>query len=127
MKDDNKAFTISYSGADNDELKMLKAKYTQSQKNEKINEVRRLDRRVEFISTMISIGTGMIGSFLLVHGIVFLVQNPEKLIWGSISTLLGLFIVSFVPMLHFKILKLIKKSIGPKILALIKEIEENKF
>ncbi len=127
MNENSKAFSISYSGADNDELKKLKAKYSPSPKNDKLNEIRRLDRRVDFISTMISIGLGIIGSFLLVNGIIFIVKNPDKLMWGSVSTILGLLIASMVPIIHYKILKFTKKRIGPKILELIKDIESNKF
>ena len=127
MNENSKAFSISYSGADNDELKKLKAKYSPSQKNEPLNEIRKLDKRVDFISTMISIGLGIIGSFLLVNGIIFIVKNPDKLMWGSVSAILGLLIASVVPMLHYKVLRFIKKRIGPRILELINDIESNNF
>ena len=127
MNDENKSFSYSYSGATNDELEQIKEKYTQTQTNQKLNEIRRLDRRVDFISTMISIGLGMIGTVFLVHGVISIVASRDNLITGSICTLLGLIIDSTVPLIHFKIASRIKSYVAPRILALIKEIEQNQI
>lgn len=127
MKDNNNSFSYSYSGATNDELQKIKEKYTVSEKNRKLNEVKRLDARVDFTATMISIAIGIIGTFLLVHGIIFIVQNPEKIFYGSAAALFGVTVAAVVPIIHFKIAAVIKKRTAPKILSLIEEIEQNKL
>lgn len=127
MNDENKSFSYSYSGKTNDELEQIKEKYTQTRTNQKLNEIRRLDRRVEFLSTMLSIGLGIVGTFLLVCGIISIVASRDNLIIGSICTLLGLIIDSTVPLVHFKIATRIKSYVAPQILALIKEIEQNQI
>ena len=127
MSNKNNSFYFSYSGASNDELQHFKEKYTQTATNHKLQEIRRLDKRVDFISTMISIVLGLTGTVLLAHAVIFLLQNPDNLFSGSAAAVTGTVIISTVPIIHNKITDQIKKLMSPRILALIKEIEQNQI
>ena len=127
MSENEKAFLISYSGAHNDELQKIKEKYTPSRKNQKLNKVRKLDARVDFISTMISIAVGILGSVMLILGVLVIIKQRDMLLAGSLSVILGLAVVSCVPLLHFRIVECLKKHTAPKILKLIEDIEKNQI
>ena len=127
MKDDNKAFSFSYSGAAIDELEQFKEKYSPVEPEEKIKRIRALDKRVDFIATMISITLGLIGTGFLISGVIQIIKSDSGLIMGIVQTAIGLFLSAAVPFLHAKIHKRVKKYYSPQILSLIEEIEKNQF
>jgi len=127
MKDDNKAFTISYSGASKEELESYKEKYTPKAYTEKMRKLRAYDRSVDTIATMISILLGMAGAALLILGSIYIIKEELPTLSGVLMTFFGVAVDSSVPFVHTKIYNALKKHYAPKILALIKEIEENKF
>lgn len=127
MKDDNKAFTISYSGASKEELESYKEKYTPKAYTEKMRKLRAYDRRVDTIATMISIFFGMAGSAVLILGSIYIIKEELPTLSGVLMTLLGVAVDSVVPFLYSKIYNSLKEHYAPKILALIKDIEENNF
>lgn len=127
MKDNNKAFTISYSGASKEELEQYKEKYTPKAYTEKMRKLRAYDRSVDTIATMISIVFGMAGSAVLVLGSIYIIKDGLPTLPGVLMTFFGVAVDSVVPFLYSKIYNSLKKYYAPKILALIKEIEENKF
>ena len=125
MSDKNKAFSYSYSAAINDELEQLKEKYTPRKTNEKLKKIRALDKRVDFISTMISILSGIGGSALIVGGVIFIIKDIYPDFAGLLMTASGMLIISAVPFIHTRIYNLIKARYAPEILELIKETERN--
>lgn len=125
MNDNSKSFSISYSGAANSELQKLKEKYTLNETNYMLEKVKRLDQRVDFISTILSIALGILGSALLISGTIIIIRNIHLLTLSLVTTTSGLIIVSVVPLIHSKVSQYIKKRTAPKILAMIKEIEQN--
>ena len=127
MKEDNKAFSFSYSGATIDELEQFKEKYSSVEPEEKIKRIRALDKRVDFIATMISITLGIIGTGFLISGVIQIITIEARLVLGIIQTAIGLFISAAVPFLYAKIHKAVKKLYSPQILTLIEEIEKNQI
>ncbi len=127
MSDENKSFSFSYSGKLNGELEQIKKKYSHEETDEKIKKVRALDRDVEFISTMIAIFSGLCGSTLIISGVVWLIKDHLSAFAGILFVASGVFIVSSVPFFYVKIYNSVKSHYAPRILALIKEIEQNQF
>ena len=125
--DDNKAFSFSYSAASNEELEHFKKKYSPNEPTEKIKRVRALDKRVDFITTMISIALGLCGTALLLAGAIQAIKNVFPLPYNIIILAIGLAIDSVVPFIHGKIYRKLKSYFAPQILALIREIEQNQL
>ncbi|MGN0447320.1 MAG: hypothetical protein ACI4GC_02095 [Acutalibacteraceae bacterium] len=132
MQKSDKSFSISYSGRQDDDLSIIKAKYMKTEMDEKIKEVKRLDKSVDNYATMLSIFIGMIGTFFISTGIFNLIYFKLPFfsyahILGMILILCGLLICSSTPFIHYMILEKRKEKVRPKILELIKEIEENQM
>lgn len=123
MKDN--AFSISYSGELKDELEQFKTKYSPRETNERMKKLRTLDKRVDFITTMISIAFGMLGSALLIAGTVFLIKAVLTVFLSCLLIVAGSAIVAVVPFIHGRTYLFIKNLYAPKILELIDEIERN--
>lgn len=125
MNDANKFFSYSYSGAINDELEQIKEKYTPKKTSENMRRLRALDKSVDFVSTMISVLFGLYGSAHIIIGVIWLIKDFYSNTTGAFLTVSGVLITSAVPFFHSKICNLIKAHYAPKIIALIKEIEQN--
>ena len=121
----NNTFSYSYSGGTKTELEQFKEKYSPKQTTEKMKKIRSLDKRVDFISTMISIFIGIIGSFFLVSGTIFMIKDLLPFTAGISMAAIGLLIVTAVPFIHTSIYNLVKKHYAEQILSLIEEIEQN--
>ena len=126
MSNSNKAFTYSYSGAVNDELKEIKKKYSMEEPAKKLRRIRKLDKRVDFVSTMISIALGMIFTTVLVRGGIIAYSNQAITSSEIIQIVFGILGSSVVPFVHSKVYKLAKKHYGTEILSLVEEIEQNR-
>lgn len=127
MSEKRNSFSYTYSGAVNDELEHFKEKYTPKKVNEKIKKIRALDKNVDFISTMLSITTGLLGSALIIIGVIWLIKDFYSNLFGGLFTFFGIMIIAATPFLYFKIHSVIKAYYSPEILALIKEIEQNQL
>lgn len=125
MSEENKAFSISYSGEIKDELEQYKIKYAPRETTKKIKRLRVLDKRVDFISTMIAIAFGMFGSAIMIAGTVFLIKNVLAVFTSCMLIVPGTVILAVVPFLYSKIYSYIKNAYAPEILKLINEIEHN--
>lgn len=121
----NNTFSYSYSGGTKTELEQFKEKYSPKQTTEKMKKIRSLDKRVDFISTMISIFIGIIGSFFLVSGTIFMIKDLLPFTAGISMAAIGLLITTAVPFIHTNIYNLVKKHYAEQILSLIEEIEQN--
>lgn len=127
MKDNNNSFSYSYSGATNDELQKLKEKYTQSETNQKLAEIKKLDTRVDFIATMVAIFTGLMATAFIIAGVIFLIKVRFSTLTGIMLTALGVIIIAVNPLLYSKIHECVKAHYSPRILSLIKDIEQNRI
>lgn len=128
MKDtEGNAFSITYSGAVNEELEQIKQKYSQKEPDLKIKRIHALDKRVDFISAMTSIFTGMGGTVLAAISIILTVKDYCPLPVGVLLLLTGIIISSAVPFIHGRIHSSVKSYYSPEILTLIEEIEQNRM
>lgn len=128
MKDtEGNAFSITYSGAVNEELEQIKQKYSQKEPDLKIKRIRALDKRVDFISTMTSIFTGLGGTVFAAISIILTVKDYCSLPVGVLLLLTGIIIIAAVPFLHGRIHSSVKSYYSPEILTLIEEIEQNRM
>lgn len=127
MEKENNAFSISYSGAGKEELEHFKIKYMPGNTNEKMKKLRAYDKNVDLFSTLISVIIGLIGSVAVVYGTIFIIKERFYDLYGVLMLVAGLLVVSFVPVFHSRVYAFVKDFYAPKILLLIKEIEENKI
>lgn len=127
MGNENKSFSYTYSGATNDELEQIKIKYTKKEVNEKMKKIRALDKRVDFISTMLSISLGIFGTSFIIQSTIWIIKGITDLTVSIPMCILGILLASTVPFLHAKIYSIVKAHYAPKILALIKEVEQNQL
>lgn len=127
MKDNNNSFSYSYSGATNDELQKLKEKYTQSETNQKLAEIKKLDTRVDFIATMVAIFTGLMATAFIIAGVIFLIKDRFSTLTGIMLTAPGVIIIAVNPLLYSKIHECVKAHYSSRILSLIKDIEQNRI
>jgi len=119
------SFSYSYSGATKDELEMFKEKYTPKHTTEKMKEIRSLDKRIDFIATMISIAIGLFGSVALVMGTIMLIKDQLSVPFNGVLVLGGLLIAATNHLVYGRIHNFFKSIYAPKILKLIQEIENN--
>ncbi len=129
QKSDN-SFSISYSGKQDEELSIIKAKYMKTDDDRRIKEVKHLDKSTEDFATVVSIFIGMIGALLLSGGICVLFYSSAELLSGIklfaiIVIVIGIIVCSATPFLHCFVLERRKEQITPRILELIREIEES--
>lgn len=127
MSEENKSFSYSYYGAINEELEHIKEKYTKKDVNEKMNKIRAIDNKVDFISTMLSIFSGLIGTCFLISGTIGIIKGFSETTISIVAISLGIFLISAAPFMHKKIYNKIKAHYAPKILSLIEEIEQNQL
>lgn len=125
MSDDNNSFSFSYSGAINEELEQIKEKYTPKDVNKKTKKIHALDKKVDFTATMISIFLGIFGSAFAICGTIWIIKDIYSGFISITTTLSGVIISAMVPFIHTKIHSLIKSHYAERILALIKEVEQN--
>lgn len=124
MKENNNVFSYHYSGSTNEELERFKKKYSGTEPEESLKKIRSLDKSVDSISTTISIFIGICGTALLIAGITQLLKNVFPLHFNIILMAAGLITDAAVPFIHNRIYRTLKNLFAPKILELIKEIEQ---
>lgn len=125
MSNENNTFSYSYSGANNDEIRHIKEKYTPKQVDEKMKKIRLLDKSVDFFSTILSILIGIFGTCFLIGGTIIIIKELLPLTQSIALAFFGLIVIAVVPFLHSRFYNVLKKHYGPRILSLIEEIEHN--
>ena len=117
----NEAFNFTYSAKEQEEIKKIRQKYIPQE--DKMEQLRRLDRNVTNKGTMYSIIIGFIGSLLLGIGMCCtMVWNDVWFIPGIILGVIGIGIVAVAYPVYNYVTKKEREKIAPEILRLTDEL-----
>lgn len=129
---DKGIFNLTYSAKEQEEIKAIRKKYTESEKAEdKMAQVRRLDAGVIQKATSISLVFGVIGTLLLGIGMslsmsefsrIFGTHENMAIPIGIMIGIVGIVLVSLAYPLYNRIIKKEREKIAPKIIHLTDEL-----
>lgn len=120
-QNDEKSFKFTYSAKEQDEIKKIRQKYVSEE--DKMEQLRRLDKNVTKKGTMYSIIIGVIGSLLLGVGMsCTMVLNESWFIPGIIVGVIGIaLIIAAYPVYNY-ITQKEREKIAPEIIRLTDEL-----
>ena len=130
--ENKESFELTYSAKEQDEIKKIREKYIRPEiKEDKMEELRRLDKKATEKATVTALVVGVIGALILGSGMSMIMTdinlfiglgNNEALITGIIVGVVGIILVSLAYPLFNKILKKEQERIAPKIIELTDEL-----
>ena len=128
--EEKKVFEYSYSAKQQEEIEAIKKKYLPKEKSsqevDKMEELRRLDKKVELVATIWSIVIGMIGTLVFGTGMSFtLAFGVEMFVPGILIGIVGMIGIALALPIYRIVLKKQREKIAPKILALTEELLKN--
>ena len=123
-------FKYTYSAKEQDEIKRIRQKY-QSQEEDSMTRLRKLDASVTSKATVISLVLGIVGALILGTGMSLIMTDLAALlgmtgmtnmIVGIIAGALGIILVALAYPVYSKVLKREREKIAPEILRLTDEL-----
>ena len=130
--ENKESFELTYSAKEQDEIKKIREKYIRPEiKEDKMEELRRLDKEASNKAATASLIIGIIGALILGSGMSMIMTdvnlfiglgNNEALITGIIVGVVGIILVSLAYPLYNRILKKEQERIAPKIIELTDEL-----
>lgn len=126
MENKNETFNYTYSAKEQEDLRNIRNKYLPKEQNEnKMEQLRRLDRSTTRKGTIISIALGVIGCLLLGVGMCCTMVWMENLfIPGVIIGIIGIAAVAVAYPIYTHITKKEREKIAPQILKLADELSK---
>lgn len=118
-----KDFSYTYSARQQEELLAIRQKYL-SLTEDKMEQLRKLDRQANLPGTIVAILLGIIGTFLLVIGIccIIIVSWRSYFAAGIFMGCVGLFLMSAAIPVNNIITKYMQKKVAAKVLAITDEL-----
>lgn len=129
-KNQTEEFQYTYSAAEQDELKRIREKYT-NREEDKMERLRRLDRRVSERAQTVALVLGILGALILGFGMSLVMSDlpsglgmPQGLALplGVLFGCIGGVLVALAYPVYSYVLKSEKKKIAPEILRLTDEL-----
>ncbi|MBR1529603.1 MAG: hypothetical protein IJ642_09945 [Oscillospiraceae bacterium] len=118
-------FNYTYSAKEQAELEAIRKKYlAPEQKPDKLEAIRKLDRKAELTATLTAIGIGLTGTLILGTGLS-LVLKFALFLPGILIGMTGLVIMALAPAVFRKTGEIQRKKVAPEILRLSEEIEKH--
>lgn len=123
----NETFKLTYSAQQQEEIQAIRQKYT-PREEDKMEQLRNLDRAVDKKATSRSIGVGVIGTLLLGLGMSLAMSDfgatlgSVAFLVGIVVGLLGIAVLCCAYPLYVHILKKERQRIAPQILKLTDEL-----
>ena len=127
---DNNGFTYTYSSEEQEELKRIRDKYV-AREEDKLDRLRRLDRRATERAQMYSITLGIIGALIMGFGMSLCMTELSLIFgdkqWLAMMTgvavgLIGCALVALAYPVYNLTLKRERKRIAPEIIRLTDEL-----
>ena len=123
-KKSENTFEYNYSSKQQDEIEAIKKKYMPKQED-KMEQLRRLDKSAEIPGTVVGLIVGMIGTLTMGTGMSFtMVWTDTLFIVGIIVGLLGIVLIAAAYPAYKIITKKQREKIAPMILALSEELQK---
>ena len=126
MEKEKDTFNYTYSAKQQEEIRSIRKKYLpQEQKEDKMEQLRRLDRGATKKGTIVSIIVGIIGCLLLGVGMCCTMVWMEKLfIPGVIIGIIGIAAVAAAYPLYTGITRKEREKLAPQILKLTEDLSK---
>lgn len=120
-------FEYKYSAKQQEEVEAIKKKYLpkeeRAKETDKLEELRRLDKKVEMTATLWAIVVGVLGTLTFGAGMSFILAFETAMyIPGITAGLLGIAGMALALPVHRMVLKKQREKAAPKILALTEEL-----
>ena len=127
MQDRKDTFNYTYSAKQQEEIRNIRKKYLPpEEKEDKMEQLRRLDRSATKKGTVISLIVGIAGCLLMGVGMCCTMVWTEQLfIPGIMIGILGIAAVAVCYPLYNRITKRERKKIAPQILKLTEELSNS--
>ena len=130
---ENKGFQYTYSAKEQAELKRIREKYapTETQKESKMDRLRRLDRLVTQRAEVVSLIFGILGTLILGFGMSLIMSDLREMLGtlqdlalpvGILFGLVGGVLICLAYPIYERILKKERERIAPEILRLTDEL-----
>lgn len=131
-KKETEGFTYTYSAKEQEEIKKIRRKYTVAEDHEdKMEQLRRLDRSVTDKATVTSLVIGIIGALVLGIGMSLAMSDLGQILGGDPITaftvgiaigIIGIVLVSLAYPVYNRVIKKEREKIAPEILRLTDEL-----
>lgn len=126
MEDKDKIFEYHYSATEQDEVRKIREKYAPKESTDremKMEQLRRLDKSVTKPGTIASLAVGIVGVFLLGIGMCCTMEWADKLfVPGIVIGVAGLMLTVTANPLYNYITKKRREKIAPEIMKLTDEL-----
>lgn len=120
-KNQESTFEYTYSASRQEEVEAIKKKYLPNE--DKMEQLRKLDRSVEQQATIWSIAVGVIGTLIMGGGMSLTMEGPQELfVVGIVLGVLGMLVLAAAFPVYKWVLKKQRKKVTPQILALSEEL-----
>lgn len=124
MEQKQEAFEYTYSAPQQEEIRMIREKYLPKEEN-KLEQLRRLDREACAKGTKRAITVGAVGALVMGTGMSCCMVGPDILMLpGIVVGILGMALVGAAYPLYAHITKKERERIAPEILRLTEELME---
>lgn len=124
MENKNETFTYTYSLKQQEEIRNIRSKYLPKEED-KMEQLRRLDRSASKKGTVVSVTLGVIGCMLLGVGMCCtMVWMQNWFIPGIVIGVLGIAAVAVAYPVHNRITKKEREKLAPQILKLTEELSK---
>ena len=129
-KNTESSFKYTYSAKEQDEIKRIRQKY-QSQEDDSMTRLRKLDASVTSKATVIALVLGIVGALILGMGMSLIMtdlavllgmKGMTNIIVGIITGVLGVILAALAYPVYSKVLKREREKIAPEILRLTDEL-----
>ena len=120
-------FEYSYSAARNSEIEKIRKKYVPKTSAEsKLEQIKKLDSSVESEAVGCALGIGIPGSLVLGIGMCCTMVWTDLFVLGIIIGIIGIAMCSAAYPIYKKTINKMRAVVGPQILKLTEEIENDK-
>lgn len=124
MENKNETFTYTYSSKQQEEIRNIRSKYLPKEED-KMEQLRRLDRSASKKGTVVSVTLGVIGCLLLGVGMCCtMVWMQNWFIPGIVIGVLGIAAVAVAYPVYNRITKKKREKLAPQILKLTEELSK---
>lgn len=122
MKNNNETFEYTYSAKQQEEIERIRRKYI-TKEDDKMEQLRKLDRDVTKPGTIWSLVLGIVGCLIFGAGMSCVLALPESFfVIGVVVGIIGMAIMGAAYPVYAKITAREKERIAPQILALTEEL-----
>lgn len=121
-RNEKETFSYTYSAKEQEELKRIREKYI-SKEEDKMEQLRRLDRNVTKKGTVISLILGIIGTLIMGAGMsCVMVWGGKWLIPGVVLGVVGIIVLALAYPMYMHITKKERERVAPEIIRLTDEL-----